>query len=461
MGIVATFMMPHPPIVIPKIGKGDMKKVQKTVDAYEKAAEKIGQIQPETIVVISPHHTNYADYFQISPGKKGRGNLGQFNVPQVSVSEKFDEDFVEKLSHIADSHGIPAGIKGAVDKNIDYGTVIPLFYVDKYWKNYKLVTMGVSGLTLDMHYKLGMCIKETAEVLGNKTVVIASGDLSHRLKPDGPNGYRKEGAEYDAQVMGIMERGEFGELLDFDEGFRSIAGECGHRSFTVMAGALDGQKVTSECLSYEGTIGVGYGICTFEPGEDDKERYLLDKYIEKDTARVAAIKEKEDEYVKIARSAIEELILNDKKYEVSNDVSKELIEKKAGVFVTIKTGRQLRGCIGTLQPEKDNIAEEIIQNAMNAAANDPRFSHIDKNELDRMEITVDVIGEFEEIFSDDMLNVHKYGVMITKGRKKGFLLPNQAGLETTEQQVTIARQSAGLRPRDKAKMERFEVVRHQ
>ena len=461
MGIEATFMLPHPPIVIPKIGKGDMKKVQSTVDAFEKAAERIGQIQPETIVVISPHHTLYADYFQISPGKKGKGNLGQFNVPQVSVSAKFDEDFVEKLSHIADSHGIPAGVKGAVDKYIDYGTVIPLFYVNKYWKNYKLVTMGVSGLTLDKHYKLGMCIKETAEALGNKTVVIASGDLSHRLKPDGPNGYRKEGAEYDAQVMGILRDTRFDELLDFDEGFRSIAGECGHRSLTIMAGVLDGVNVESECLSYEGTIGVGYGICSFEPKEADDSRYMLDKYLVKDKARVAEIKEKEDEYVKIARNAIEELILNDKKYELPEDVSKELTEKKAGVFVTIKTGRMLRGCVGTLEPERENVAEEIIQNAMNAAANDPRFAHIEKEELDRMEITVDVIGEFEEIFTDDMLNVHKYGVMISKGRKKGFLLPNQTGLETTEQQVSIAKQSAGLRPRDKAKMERFEVVRHE
>ena len=461
MSIVATFMLPHPPIVIPKIGKGDMKLVQKTVDAYEQAAERIGQIQPETIVIISPHHTLYADYFQISPGKKGKGNLGQFNVPQVSVSAKFDEDFVEKLSHIADSHGIPAGVKGAVSKTIDYGAVIPLFYVNKYWKNYKLVHMGISGLPLVSHYELGKCIKETAEALGTKTVVIASGDLSHRLKPDGPNGYRKEGAEYDAHVMGIMDRCSFDELMDFDEGFRSLAGECGHRSFTVMAGALDKTDVKSECLSYEGVTGVGYGICVFEPGEANEERDMKAKYIEKDTERINSIKEKEDEYVKLARRAVEELILKDKKYEITEDIPKELLNRKAGVFVTIKTGRQLRGCVGTLTAEKENIAEEIIQNAMNSAGNDPRYAHIEKDELDRMEITVDVIGEFEEIFTDDMLDVHKYGVCITKGRKKGFLLPNQTGLETTEQQVTIAKQSAGLRPRDKAKMERFEVVRHQ
>ena len=460
MGIVATFMLPHPPIVIPKIGKGDLKLVQKTVDAYEEAAEKIGQIQPETIVIISPHHTLYADYFQISPGKKGKGNLGQFNVPQVSVSAKFDEDFVEKLSHVADAHGIPAGVKGATSKTIDYGAVIPLVYVNKYWKNYKLVHMGISGLPLVSHYELGKCIKETAESLGTKTVVIASGDLSHRLKPDGPNGYRKEGAEYDAQLMGIMERCEFDRLMDFDEGFRALAGECGHRSFTVMAGALDKTDVDAKCLSYEGVTGVGYGVCVFEPGEANEERDMKEKYLAKDKERIDAIKEKEDEYVKLARKAIEELVLNDKKYEITEELPEEMINKKAGVFVTIKTGKQLRGCVGTLSPEKENIAEEIIQNAMNSAGNDPRYAHIEKDELDRMEITVDVIGEFEEIFTDDMLDVHEYGVCITKGRKKGFLLPNQTGLETTEQQVAIARQSAGLRPRDKAKMERFEVVRH-
>ena len=461
MGIVATFMLPHPPIVIPKIGKKDMKTVQNTVDAYEQAAEKIGQIQPETIVIISPHHTLYADYFQISPGKKGRGNLGQFNVPQVSVTAKYDEDFVEKLSHIADAHNIAAGTKGAVSKTIDYGAVIPLVYVNKYWKNYKLVHMGISGLPLVDHYELGKCIKETAENLGTKTVVIASGDLSHRLRPDGPNGYRKEGAEYDARVMDIMENARFDELMDFDEGFRSIAGECGHRSLTVMAGALDKTDVEVKRLSYEGVTGVGYGICIFEPGEANEERDMKARYIKKDTERINGIKEKEDAYVRLARHAVEELVLNDKKYEVTEDIPKELLNKKAGVFVTIKSGRQLRGCVGTLTPEKENIAEEIIQNAMNSAGNDPRYAHIEKDELDRIEITVDVIGEFEEIFTDDMLDIHKYGVCISKGRKKGFLLPNQTGLETTEQQVIIAKQSAGLRPRDKAKMERFEVTRHQ
>ena len=460
MSIVATFMLPHPPIVVPKIGKKDMGLVQKTVDAYEKAAERIGQIQPETIVIVSPHHTLYADYFQISPGKKGKGNLGQFNVPQVSVSAKYNEDFVEKLSHVADSHGIPAGVKGAVSKTIDYGAVIPLTYVNKYWKNYQLVHMGVSGLPLVSHYELGKCIKETAEALGTKTVLIASGDLSHRLKPDGPNGYRKEGAEYDATVMGIMERTDFDELMDFDEGYRSIAGECGHRSFTIMAGALDKCDVKSEILSYEGVTGVGYGIGIFEPGDVNEDRDMKAKYLAKDKERVSKIIEAEDKYVSLARKAVEELVLNDKKLEVTDDVDEELTSKKAAVFVTIKTGKQLRGCVGTLQPDKDTVAEEIIQNAMNAAGNDPRFAHISKDELDRMEITVDVIGEFEEIFTDDMLNVHKYGVMVTKGRKKGVLLPNQAGLETTEQQVAIAKQNAGLRPKDKVKMERFEVVRH-
>lgn len=461
MGIVATFMLPHPPIVIPKIGKKDMKLVQNTVDAYEKAAEKIGQIQPETIVIISPHHTLYADYFQISPGKKGRGNLGQFNVPQVSVSAKFDEDFVEKLSHIADAHNVPAGVKGAVSKTIDYGAVIPLFYVNKYWKNYRLVHMGISGLPLVSHYELGKCIKETSEILGTKTVVIASGDLSHRLKPDGPNGYRKEGAEYDASVMDIMENARFDELMDFDEGFRLLAGECGHRSFTVMAGALDKTDVNVQRLSYEGVTGVGYGICVFEPGAVNEDRDMKARYIKKDLERINAIRSKEDEYVSLARHAVEEFILNNKKCEVPENISDELKNKKAGVFVTIKTGKQLRGCVGTLLPEKENIAEEIIQNAVNSAGNDPRYANIEKDELDRMEITVDVIGEFEEIFTEDMLDIHKYGVCISKGRKKGFLLPNQTGLETTEQQVIIAKQNAGLRPRDKSKMERFEVIRHQ
>ncbi len=103
--------------------------------------------------------------------------------------------------------------------------------------------------------------------------MIASGDLSHRLKADGPYGYQEEGPAYDRRVMDVMGSADFAKLLQFSDDFCGKAGECGHRSFTMMAGALEGWKVQAKRLSYEGTFGVGYGICTYEvAGEADDGR---------------------------------------------------------------------------------------------------------------------------------------------------------------------------------------------
>ena len=132
--------------------------------------------------------------------------------------------------------------------------------------------IGLSGCALTTHYELGQALKETAGLLNRETVVIASGDLSHRLKYDGPYGYRKEGPEYDSRIMEIMGKGDFGALFDFTEDFCEKAGECGHRSFTVMAGALDKTKVEAERLSYEGPFGVGYGVCCYKVCGEDRER---------------------------------------------------------------------------------------------------------------------------------------------------------------------------------------------
>lgn len=264
MGILAAFMVPHPPLIVPEVGRGEEKKIQNTVNAYEKVARRIGEIMPETLVVISPHQIMYADYFHISPGKSARGNFGQFRAAGVQIEADYDMAFVKKLCSQADACGLPTGTEGERDPRLDHGTMVPLYFINKYWTGYRLVRIGLSGMPLKMHYELGKCIQDTAAALDRKAVIIASGDLSHRLKPDGPYGYQKEGPEYDKRVMEVMEKGEFLELLRFSKDFCSKAGECGHRSFTMMAGALRQKEITARRLSYEGSFGVGYGVCAYE-----------------------------------------------------------------------------------------------------------------------------------------------------------------------------------------------------
>lgn len=264
MAITAACMLPHPPLIIPEVGRGEEKKIQKTMDAYHQAAQTIAALEPETIIVISPHQMMYADYFHISPGKTALGDFGQFRAGHLKIEAAYDTEFVTTLCKKAGQQSLPAGTDGERDRHLDHGTMVPLYFVNQYWKNYQLVRVGLSGLPLLRHLELGRCMRETAEALGRKTVLIASGDLSHRLKADGPYGYRKEGPQYDARIMEIMGKADFSKLSDFSEDFCSKAGECGHRSFTILAGALEGLEVKAEQLSYEGPFGVGYGICFYQ-----------------------------------------------------------------------------------------------------------------------------------------------------------------------------------------------------
>lgn len=165
--------------------------------------------------------------------------------------------------------------------------------------------------------------------------------------------------------------------------------------------------------------------------------------------------------MRLARQAIEEYVRTGKKIQTPKDgIPQEMKDAKAGVFVSIKKEGGLRGCIGTIQAIRPSIAEEIIENAISAASHDPRFPAIEAKELDRLTITVDVLEDTEKIDSLDKLNVKRYGVIVTKGYKRGLLLPNLEGVDTVEEQVAIAKQKAGIGEHEKAELERFEVVRH-
>lgn len=459
-GILAAVMVPHPPLIVPEVGKGEEKKIQKTIDAYREAAEFITAYKPETIVILSPHQTMYADYFHISPGRSAKGDLGTFRANNVKFEVSYDTEFVEELCLLADRRNLPAGTLGEREKKLDHGTMVPLYFVEQFYQDFKIVRIGLSGLSLTRHYELGECIRETAGRLRSKTVIIASGDLSHRLKEDGPYGFQEEGPVYDKRIMEVMGTGSFSKLFDFSEKFCEKAGECGHRSFVIMAGAFDQREVTARRLSYEGPFGVGYGVCTFEAGRENDGRNFRGQYEEKERKRLEELREKEDVYVQLARKTIEKYIISGRKPEVSEDLPEELRERRAGAFVSIKKDGQLRGCIGTIQPVQPNLAGEIIENAVSASVRDPRFSPIEPEELEFLVISVDVLGETEKISSPEELDTKKYGVIVTKGRKRGLLLPNLEGIDTVEEQIAIAKQKAGIKEDEEVELERFEVVRH-
>ncbi len=460
MPIIAAYMVPHPPLIIPEVGRGGEAQIEETKIAYERVAEEITEIEPETIIISSPHATMYADYFHISPGNAATGSFSRFGADKVKFIEEYDTTLVSEIEKRAKKISFPAGTLGEVDRDLDHGTMVPLFFIRKKYKGGKIVRVGLSGFPLTDHYRMGQIIQDAVDATGKRAVYVASGDLSHKLQDYGPYGYAAEGPVYDQKVMDVCQRGAFGELLEFDEDFCDKAAECGHRSFVIMAGALDGMKVRANRLSHQDITGVGYGICTFMPGDEDDGRRFLDIFYREKEIEIKEKRRNSDAYVQLAYKSVYSYVLERKVLPVPSDIPEEMLGIRAGAFVSIHEHGKLRGCIGTIGATCENVAEEIIQNAISASTKDPRFNAITANELEFLEINVDVLGEPENISSIDELDVKKYGVIVSSGRKRGLLLPDLDGVDSVEQQVAIAMQKGGITEDDEIRLQRFKVVRH-
>ena len=172
------------------------------------------------------------------------------------------------------------------------------------------------------------------------------------------------------------------------------------------------------------------------------------------------IENSHDEYVNLAINTIETYIKEDRILRVPDNLPPEMLSRKAGAFVSIHKNGNLRGCIGTILPTTGSVAEEIIQNAISASTRDPRFPAITKNELSELEVSVDVLGEPEDIDSPDELDVKRYGVIVTKGFRRGLLLPDLEGVDTVEDQIAISKMKAGIGADEEVSLQRFEVIRH-
>ena len=460
MSVIAAYMVPHPPMIVPEVGRGSERQVEATRAAYMRVAEDIAAMEPETVIISSPHATMYADYFHISPGREAEGSFAQFRAAQVRFREAYDTELVETVRQIACAEDFPAGTQGQRDASLDHGTMVPLYFIRQVYTDFRLVRIGLSGLPLEDHYRLGQIVREAAAETGRRIVWVASGDLSHKLQEYGPYGFTPEGPEYDKRIMDTCSRGAFSELFDFSESFCERAAECGHRSFTMMAGALDGMSVEAQALSHEDVTGVGYGICVFHPGTPDASRKFLDIRKKEQGKMLADRRAKSDPYVRLAWQSVENYILEHRIMDIPADIPEELAQRRAGAFVSIHKQGQLRGCIGTISPVRNSLAMEIIENAVSAASRDPRFDPIRPDELKWLEISVDVLGEPENIASEEQLDVKRYGVIVSKGHRRGLLLPDLEGVDTPRQQVDIARRKAGIGPKEKVNLQRFEVVRH-
>lgn len=459
MSIIKGYVVPHPPLLIPEIGEGLEKDIKTTVESYESIAKEIAEIKPKTIIISTPHATVYGDYFHISPGEHVKGDLGRFRHPDVKLEANYDAELRDEIIEKISSLDFPAGTLGEQDKSLDHGTLIPLYFINKYYKDFKIIRIATSGLSMIQHYSLGKIIRSVVS-RKHKVVWIASADLSHKLKDEGPYGFVEEGPEFDQVVTKALSEGDFYRLFSMHPDLTEKAAQCGLGSINMMAGAFDGYLVEPKLYSYEGPFGVGYAVAGFTPGHYNDEREFERIYSRRRDRIFQNKRFEEDAYVRLARESLEHYVKSHHQLPIPADLPEEMLKQQAGVFVSLHLNGHLRGCIGTTEPSTPSIAKEIIDNAISAGSRDYRFSKVRPNELNRMEYSVDILKPSESIKSKAELDIKKYGLIIKSGSKSGLLLPNIDGIEDVDHQISIAKRKAGINEHDEFTMERFEVIRH-
>jgi MEMO1 family protein len=258
----SAYICPHPPLLIPSIGKNNFTQVKSTARAMNELGNEIKEKEISTIVIISPHGPVQMDAMFINGSKYMQGNFTGFD-DNTSMKIENNVDLAENIKKIAEAKKIPTEI---ISENtfLDHGIMVPLFFLKKHNFKIKIVSITFSYLDREKHFEFGKAIYEAIENAEENIAFVASGDLSHRLTLEAPSGYSPKGKEFDELLIELLEKNEVGEIINFDSSLVEEAGECGLRSIIILLGALSNSKYKFEKMSYEGPFGVGYLVGKFE-----------------------------------------------------------------------------------------------------------------------------------------------------------------------------------------------------
>jgi AmmeMemoRadiSam system protein A/AmmeMemoRadiSam system protein B len=452
--IVFSGIAPHPPIMVPEVGGAAVVEVRNSIDAMAELTRRIIKSGAETVVLISPHAPLDARAFVAYHTPKLYGDFANFRAPDARIEFPLDEELLAAITKTAADEGYE--VMDLADYDLDHGSAVPLYFLDRNGWRGRVVALGYSFLANEDHLKFGACIRKAADTLGRSVAFVASGDLSHRLKPEAPAGYNPAAYRFDEEVVDALRDNSPNRIIDIDQDLRRTAGECGYRSMLVALGATKELTAACEVLNYEAPFGVGYLVAQLTNANA----------AEQDTDQSSTVDASEDcespsDLPALARLAVETFVLTGKQIKTPEKPS-GLLSARAACFVSIKTHEgDLRGCIGTIEPVKRTLAEELIANAISAATRDPRFDPVAAGELKDLRYSVDILAAAEPASFED-LDPKIYGVIVEdeSGRLRGLLLPDIPGVSDAQQQVDIAARKAGIAPSKTLRLSRFRVDRY-
>lgn len=458
-------LSPHPPIIIPAVGGDNLNKATATAEGMQMMAAELAASSPDVVIFLTPHGNVFSDCISCLGERELSGDLGAFGHQEIKMNNHSNDlELVAMLEKACAGEGIDFAVIDAalahrhhLNANLDHGIMVPLYFLEQAGlAGVPIVAISIGFLPLVDLYRLGTIINRCTQTLNRKAAVVASGDMSHRLKDDGPYSFNPAGPEFDHLIKDLIVKKDIKGLLAIPEHLRQNAGECGYRSVVMMLGVLDGLEYDSRVFSYEGPFGVGYLTAGLRPLA--KGTSFLSHLQEEEAREREARRGKESIPVKWARMVVESYIKTGNVPELPAEWY-EIKQQKAAAFVSLKKSGQLRGCIGTILPVHDNLMEEIRENAISAGTRDPRFNAVRTDELDQLEYSVDVLSKPEPATREE-LNPRRYGVIVSRAHKRGVLLPDLEGVDTVEEQLEIALQKAGISRNQGYSIERFEVVRY-
>ena len=431
--------------MVPEVGREAISEVLGSIEAMAEFTRRIIDNGAQTVVLISPHAPLERNSFVAYQAPTLYGSFANFRAPEAVVEFELDRTM---LTAIIETAGADGYLVSGLDERyeLDHGTAVPLYFLQRNgWKG-RVVALGYSFLNNDDHLNFGGSIRRAAATVNVPTALVASGDLSHRLKPEAPAGFNPGAKNFDEQVVAAIREHSPQRIAAIDPDLRRLAGECGYRSMLVALGATSVSPEACDVLHYEAPFGVGYLVAQLT-----NEQQRADDSREDESAA---------DLPTLAREAVETFVRSGKQIAPRSD--DELLRARAACFVSLKTrSGDLRGCIGTIEPAKQNLAEELVTNAISAATRDPRFAPVAERELQDLVYSVDVLEAPEPATFAD-LDPATYGVIVEDelGLARGLLLPAIEGVDTAQRQVEIAARKAGIPPGTPLKLQRFRVTRY-
>ena len=461
-------LMPHPPILVPEVGRGRENEARETLKGLELLAESLRDRRPDALLVLSPHQPYAPGALFLNSAGRAAGTLAPFGAPSVTIGIACPGELRRAAADRLSALGARIREGSRPDLTSDQGTLVPLYFLRRAWGRDgenpseslpPTLLASPIGLTPDEALSLGERLALLDD--GLRWGLVASGDLSHRLTPDAPAGYSPEGCVFDAAVLEALRSADAGPLLSLSPETLEAAGECGLRSVMTMLGLAGAVRGAIRVFSYEGPFGVGYCSALWEPSDAGASHGGASQGGAAHGEAPGGEASEDHPCARLARETVTRLLEGRPLPASGTEAApSELWAERRACFVSIKTrSGALRGCIGTLAPSQRSLDREIIANAVSAATRDPRFPPMTREELPGVLFSVDVLSDPEPVTDLADLDSGEWGVIVSKDGRRGVLLPDLEGVDTVEEQLAIAARKAGIADLRGISVERFRVDR--